>query len=569
MKANERAKLWLSESFDAATREEVQKLIDAESPEIEDRFYKNMEFGTGGMRGIVGVGTNRLNRYTLGAATQGLANYLKAQVHEPEIKVAIAHDVRHNSREFMQIVAEILSANGIHVYIFDGFRPTPLLSFAVRELNCHAGIVLTASHNPPEYNGYKVYWNDGAQIVPPHDVAIIEEVNNIEIADIQFDGNESLIHLLDHEVEDAYINACVKYGARKSMPGYVQLKIVFTPLHGTAVAVMPEALRRAGFENVYMVEDQAVPDPNFSTVRSPNPEEPDALKMAIELAEQVQADIVIGTDPDADRLGIAVRDRDGKFVLLNGNQTNTVLTRYLLEEWENEGRIDGNQFIGSTIVTSDIFLDLAERYGVECKLGLTGFKWIGKMIREAEGNQKFICGGEESFGFMVDDFVRDKDSITSTLLACHIAAKTKSQGTSLYNYLIESYIETQLYAEDLISIVKPGMSGAAEIKEMMENWRQTPPESFGGSKVVKLFDYKEQSCRDLTTSHSSTLDLPKSDVLIFYTEDGTKVAARPSGTEPKIKFYFSVKKPFTNEQDFEKEYALLRQKIDKLKEEVS
>lgn len=569
MTATERAKLWLSESFDASTREEVQRLIDTESPEIEDRFYKNMEFGTGGMRGIVGVGTNRLNRYTLGAATQGLANYLKSQINDPEIKVVIAHDVRHNSREFMDIVAEILSANGIHVYIFDGFRPTPLLSFSVRYLQCHAGIVLTASHNPPEYNGYKVYWNDGAQIVPPHDVAIIEEVNKIETADIQFDGDASLIHLLDNEVEDAYINACVKYGAPGDNKGYENLKIVFTSLHGTAVTVMPEAFERAGFDNVYMVEEQSVADPKFSTVRSPNPEEPDALKMAIDLAETVQADIVIGTDPDADRLGIAVRNLDGKFVLLNGNQTNTVLTRYLLEVWEKEGRINGKQFIGSTIVTSDVFIDLAERYGVKCKLGLTGFKWIGKMIREAEGQEKFICGGEESFGFMIDDFVRDKDSVTSTLLACHIAAITKAEGSSFYNYLIDSYLETQLYAEDLISITKPGVSGATEIKEMMENWRTTPPKSFGGSEVVKLYDYKDQQAKDLLTQHTTTLDLPKSDVLIFYTEDGTKVAARPSGTEPKIKFYFSVKKPFGDRGAFENEMAQLQTKLQELKQEVS
>lgn len=569
MNVLDRAKIWLGEAYDEETRNEVQNLIDNDPKLLEESFYKDLEFGTGGMRGIMGTGTNRLNKYTLGAATQGLANYLKEFHGDKELKMVIAHDVRHNSRKFMQIVADVLTANGIKVFIFDNFRPTPELSFAVRHLGCDAGIVLTASHNPPEYNGYKVYWNDGAQIVPPHDKAIIDRVGAVKVEDIKFNGNSDLIETLDNHVDDVFLKNCVKYGSRNQKDGYKSLKIVFTPIHGTSIVSIPEALDRAGFEHVYLVEDQIKPSGDFPTVKSPNPEEPEALSMALDLAKTVEADIVIGTDPDGDRLGIAVRDLDGKMVLLNGNQTNVILTDFLLNELETKNEFQGNEFIGSTIVTSDIFLDLAKHYDIECKLGLTGFKWIGKMIREAEGKQKFVCGGEESFGFMVDDFLRDKDSVTSTLLACHIAAKAKAEGSSIYKKLIEAFIKTKCYQEDLISIVKPGISGAEEIKQMMKDWRANPPKSFDGSPVVVLNDYQTQESKNLKTGEITPIDITASNVLIFYTEDGSKIAARPSGTEPKIKFYFSVHTELDHVDDYPAALEKLKAKIERLKAELS
>lgn len=569
MNVLDRARIWLGEAYDEETRNEVQNLIDNDPKLLEESFYKDLEFGTGGMRGIMGTGTNRLNKYTLGAATQGLANYLKEFHGDKELKMVIAHDVRHNSRKFMQIVADVLTANGIKVFIFDNFRPTPELSFAVRHLGCDAGIVLTASHNPPEYNGYKVYWNDGAQIVPPHDKAIIDRVGAVKVEDIKFNGNPDLIETLDNHVDDVFLKNCVKYGSRNQKDGYKSLKIVFTPIHGTSIVSIPEALDRAGFEHVYLVEEQIKPSGDFPTVKSPNPEEPEALSMALDLAKTIEADIVIGTDPDGDRLGVAVRDLDGKMVLLNGNQTNVILTDFLLNELENKNEFQGNEFIGSTIVTSDIFLDLAKHYNIECKLGLTGFKWIGKMIREAEGKQKFVCGGEESFGFMVDDFLRDKDSVTSTLLACHIAAKAKAEGSSIYKKLIEAFIKTKCYQEDLISIVKPGISGAEEIKQMMKDWRANPPKSFDGSPVVVLNDYQTQESKNLKTGEITPIDITASNVLIFYTEDGSKIAARPSGTEPKIKFYFSVHSELDHVDDYPETLEKLKAKIERLKAELS
>lgn len=569
MNVLDRARIWLGEAYDEETRNEVQNLIDNDPKLLEESFYKDLEFGTGGMRGIMGTGTNRLNKYTLGAATQGLANYLKEFHGDKELKMVIAHDVRHNSRKFMQIVADVLTANGIKVFIFDNFRPTPELSFAVRHLGCDAGIVLTASHNPPEYNGYKVYWNDGAQIVPPHDKAIIDRVGAVKVEDIKFNGNPDLIETLDNHVDDVFLKNCVKYGSRNQKDGYKSLKIVFTPIHGTSIVSIPEALDRAGFEHVYLVEEQIKPSGDFPTVKSPNPEEPEALSMALDLAKTVEADIVIGTDPDGDRLGVAVRDLDGKMVLLNGNQTNVILTDFLLNELETKNEFQGNEFIGSTIVTSDIFLDLAKHYNIECKLGLTGFKWIGKMIREAEGKQKFVCGGEESFGFMVDDFLRDKDSVTSTLLACHIAAKAKAEGSSIYKKLIEAFIKTKCYQEDLISIVKPGISGAEEIKQMMKDWRANPPKSFDGSPVVVLNDYQTQESKNLKTGEITPIDITASNVLIFYTEDGSKIAARPSGTEPKIKFYFSVHSELDHVDDYPETLEKLKAKIERLKAELS
>lgn len=565
--AMERAKVWLGEHYDETTREEVQHLIDTDLQLLEDAFYKDLEFGTGGMRGIMGVGTNRINRYTLGAATQGLANYLKKQFPDKEKSVAIAYDVRNNSELFARIVADILTGNAIKVHLFESFRPTPELSFTVRHLKCDAGIVLTASHNPPEYNGYKVYWNDGGQIVPPQDNEIIAEVGNVQPHQIQFHGNDRLLNVIGKEIDDLFIEASIR-NIGFTNKGKEEVKIVFTPIHGTSIAIIPEALKRAGFTNVHIVEEQAVPSGNFPTVQSPNPEEPAALKMAIDLANEIDADIVIGTDPDADRLGIAVRNFHGKMVLLNGNQTNTVLTDYLLEQRQNDG-MDGTEFIGSTIVTSDIFYDLAEYYNVECKVGLTGFKWIADMIRKAEGKQKFIGGGEESFGFMVGDFVRDKDSVTSTLLACEIAANAKANDSSFFEELLTIYTKTKFYLEDLISITKRGKDGAAEIRQMMADFRANPPASFDGSKVIRLDDYQISISKNLVTGEEKTIDIPKSNVLIFYTEDGSKIAARPSGTEPKIKFYFSVKTNLDEISDFEWKEDELQAKIERLKKEFN
>ena len=534
----EKARLWLSESFDEETRTKVQQLIDENGAELEDSFYKELEFGTGGMRGVMGVGTNRLNKYTLGQATQGLANYLHQQFKGETIKVAIAYDVRNNSKEFGKIVADVLTANGIRVLLFKEHRPTPELSFTVRDKKCNAGIVLTASHNPPEYNGYKVYWNDGAQIVPPNDEAIIKEVYSVRFEDIKFNGNDDLIEWIGEEQDDVYIDACMQNSLYQNV-GRDNLNIVFTSIHGTTYTTIPKALKKAGFAKVDLVREQMIPSGNFPTVESPNPEEPAALTMATDLAEITNADIVIGCDPDGDRLGIAVRNLEGKIQLLNGNQTNTILTYYILDQWKKAGKITGSEFIGSTIVTSDIFFDIAKKYGIECKSGLTGFKWIGKMIREAEGKQKFVCGGEESFGFMTGDFVRDKDSCGSILLACEIAAWCKAQGSSVFQYMIEIYKDLGLYQEGLVNVVRKGREGAEEIKKMMSDFRNNPVKELAGSKVVLVKDFQEQTAWDLVKDEKAEMtDIPKSNVLIYYTEDGTKVAIRPSGTEPKIKFYF-------------------------------
>ncbi len=563
----DKANKWLSNEFDIETRKQVKHLIDNDHKTLEESFYKNLEFGTGGMRGIMGVGTNRLNKYTLGMATQGLANYLKKNTKNDQIKVAITHDVRNNSSEFAKIVSNILSANDIKVYLTSEFRATPILSFAVRHYNCDAGIVLTASHNPPDYNGYKVYWNDGAQIVPPHDNGIINEVNKTAVSDILFEGNENLIEYVSEELDTEFIKGSLA-NISQNIIGRENLKIVFTSIHGTSIKTTPIALEKAGFTDINIVEEQANPDPYFSTVKSPNPEEPEALKMATDLADKINADIVIGTDPDADRLGIAVRDFNGHMVLLNGNQTNVVLTNYLLEKWKKEGKINGKQFIGSTIVTSDVFFDLAKQYNVTCKAGLTGFKWIGKMINEAEGKEDFIGGGEESFGYMVGDFVRDKDSVTATLLACEIAAVAKEKGSSFYNELAKTYTNVGCYKEHLIAIVKKGLDGAEQIKNIMIELRNNPLKEIAGSKVLKINDYQSGISKNQLTGEETEITIPKSNVLIYYTEDGTKIAARPSGTEPKIKFYFSVKGELKDPKDFPRVQKELQNKIEGIIKEM-
>jgi len=559
----EKAQQWLSSTFDKETQQEIQHLINTDQEQLTDRFYQDLEFGTGGMRGVMGAGTNRINKYTLGRATQGLANYLIQSFPNKKLKVAIAFDCRHNSKSFAKIVADVLSANGIKVFLFEDLRATPELSFSVKHLECDAGIVLTASHNPPEYNGYKVYWNDGGQIVPPQDGEIISEVNNLDFADIRFNANENLIEFIGKKVDDAFIDASVKNGTFNT-EGRDNLKIVFTSLHGTSITAIPEAFKRAGYTDVNIVEEQRVPNGDFPTVKSPNPEEPAALKMATDLASKINADIVIGTDPDCDRLGVAVRDLEGNMKLLNGNQTMCLMTNFLIKKWKEAGKLNGNQFVGSTIVSSNLVNEIAASFGVETKVGLTGFKWIAKMVREAEGKQDFIGGGEESFGYMVGDFVRDKDAVTATLLACEIAADAKAKGSSMYQELLQIYIDNNFYKEHLISIVKKGMDGAEQIKQMMVDLRKNPVAKIDGSKVKYVFDYQASTCTNLLNKTVETIDVPKSNVLIYETEDGTKVAARPSGTEPKIKFYFSVKGSLDKTENAKKIEAELDTKIQRI-----
>ncbi len=545
-----KAKKWTQAPFDESTQKEIQQLIDANDiKELNERFYKNLEFGTGGMRGIMGAGVNRINKYTLGKNTQGLSNYLKKAFPKKKLKVVIAFDCRHNSKEFAQEVANVFTANGIKVYLFEDLRPTPELSFAVRHLGCDVGIVLTASHNPPEYNGYKVYFNDGAQIVPPQDGDIIKEINALDFKDIKFDGNKKLVEVIGKKVDNAFIQASVANGTFPSTKGRNNLKIVFTSLHGTSITIIPDALKAGGYKDVHIVEEQRVPDGDFPTVASPNPEEPAALKMALDLAEKVKADIVIGTDPDSDRIGIAVRDSDQKMKLLNGNQTMVLMTDFLLKKWKEAGKLNGKQFVGSTIVSTPLVNDIAAAYGVETKVGLTGFKWIAKMIRDAEGKQEFIGGGEESFGYLVGDFVRDKDAVTASLLACEIAASAKASGSSMYEELLQIYVDHKFYKEHLISVVKKGITGAAEIKQMMADMRKKPITKILGDKVEYLYDYQSSVCTNLLTGKKTKISVPKSNVLIYQTEHGIRVAARPSGTEPKIKFYFSVRQPLAQKAD--------------------
>ncbi|CAA0212851.1 Phosphoglucomutase [Tenacibaculum maritimum] len=535
------AKQWLSDTFDAETKNEITQLIATKSDELADRFYKNLEFGTGGMRGIMGAGTNRINKYTLGKATQGLSNYLQQSFPNKELKVAIAYDCRHNSKKYAKLVADVLSANHIKVFLFKDLRPTPQLSFAVSYLNCDAGIVLTASHNPPEYNGYKVYWNDGGQIVPPQDKGIIDEVNSLEYADINFNGNDSLISYVGVEMDEAFWEASLANGTF-GVKERENLKIVFTSLHGTSITLIPEVLKRAGYSQVHVVKEQEIPNGDFPSVKSPNPEEPEALQMAIDLANEIDADIVIGTDPDSDRVGIAVRDLNGNMKLMNGNQTMSMMTNFLINEWKKKGKLNGKQFIGSTIVSTNLVNEIAKSYEVETKVGLTGFKWIAKMIKD-HPQQEFIGGGEESFGYMVGSFLRDKDAVTSTLLACEIAANAKANNSSFYKELLNLYTNHSFYKEHLIAIVKKGMDGAEQIKQIMINLRNTPFTEIDGSKVKFLCDYQSSIQKNLLTGEEIIMDVPKSNVLIYHTEDGAKIAARPSGTEPKIKFYFSVKSP--------------------------
>ena len=555
---------WQQDFFDQETKDEITKLQENRE-ELEDRFYKDLEFGTGGMRGVMGVGTNRINKYTLGRNTQGLSDYLKQLYTEEKLKVAIAYDCRHNSKSFAKIVADVFSANDIEVFLFEDLRATPELSFAVKHLNCQCGIVLTASHNPPEYNGYKVYWKDGGQLVPPHDKAIIKVINNLDYKDINFEANDAFINMIGSNIDDVFIEAAVENGVLKqnSLENRDELSIVFTSLHGTSITAVPETLKRAGYKNVHIVKEQALPDGDFPTVKSPNPEEPEALKMALELAKKVNADIVIGTDPDCDRLGIAVRNISGELTLLNGNQTMVMMTKFLLDQWKKDGKINGNQFVGSTIVSTPMLPKITAAYNVDCKIGLTGFKWIAKMIEDYP-NMDFIGGGEESFGFMVGDFVRDKDAVTSTLLACEIATLAKAKGSSFFDQLIDLYATHGFFKERLISITKKGKSGAQEIQKIMDKARTSPPLEINGSSVIKIEDYQSSISYDATTNTSSAISIPKANVLIFATDDGSRIALRPSGTEPKIKYYISVNKALKDASEFESTESELEVKINKI-----
>ncbi|WP_437395035.1 phospho-sugar mutase [Flagellimonas lutimaris] len=560
------AQSWLTDFFDEDTKKEIKHLMENDPEELKERFYKNLEFGTGGMRGVMGVGTNRINKYTLGKNTQGLSNYLKKSYSDNDLQVVIAFDCRHNSQSLAKTVAEVFSANGIRVHLFSDLRTTPELSFAVKQIGCHAGIVLTASHNPPEYNGYKVYWADGGQIVPPQDGEIIAEINALSFEDIKFDKDESLIHLIDEEVDEAFFEASVKNGSFDAK-GKDDFKIVFTSLHGTSITAIPEVLKRAGYNNVTIIEEQAKPDGDFPTVESPNPEEPEALSIAIKKAEEIGADMVVGTDPDSDRLGIAVRNLDGKMELLNGNQTMVLMTKFLLDQYKKKG-FKGNEFIASTIVSTPMMEQMAKSYGVEFKTALTGFKWIGKMIKDFPSSE-FIGGGEESFGYMVGDFVRDKDAVTSTLLACEIAANAKANGSSFYKDLIDAYVEFGFYKEKLISITKKGMSGAEEIKQMLKDFKENPVDTVQGSKLLYIEDYNTSIVKNVQTGEEFTLHLPKSNVLIYETEDGTRIAARPSGTEPKVKFYISTNTKLDKAEDYKSVNSQLETKIEGILSELN
>jgi len=563
-----RAQAWLSDNnIDDETKVRINQLIDNDPAELAESFYCDLEFGTGGLRGIMGVGTNRMNKYTVGMATQGLANYLKKVfTKDNEIRLAIAYDSRNNSTYFAKIAAEVLSANGITVFLFEHLRPTPELSFAVRYLHCHSGIVLTASHNPKEYNGYKVYWNDGAQLVPPHDKNVITEVQKIAtIGDVNFAGDPMKINMIGESIDKEFLKVSKSYTlSPEVIVPQKNMKIVYTPLHGTGITLVPQALKNYGFQNIHLVEEQAISDGNFPTIVSPNPEEKAAMKMALDKALAIKADLVLATDPDADRIGVGVKDLDGNYILLNGNQTAALLTYYLIKQWQAKGKLTGNEYIVKTIVTSELISDIAVSAKVEYFDVLTGFKWIADVIRKFDGKKTFIGGGEESYGFMIGDFVRDKDAVTACCIFAECAAWAASKGKSLYELLLDIYLEYGLYKENLVNVVKKGMSGQTEIKAMMEGFRANPPKEIAGSKVKLMNDYELRQATNIQTGKITPIELPKSDVLQFFLEDGSKISMRPSGTEPKIKFYFSVRADLKAVADFKKVEAKLDGRIEEI-----
>ncbi len=557
-----KAQAWDSDNYELAIRQEVKALIKNGGDPLADAFYKDLDFGTGGLRGIMGAGTNRVNKYTLGAATQGLANYLRKQYPGEQVSVAIAHDSRNNSKAFSKQVAEVLAANGVKAYLFDDLRPTPELSFAVRHLGCKSGIVITASHNPPEYNGYKVYWSDGGQLVPPHDKGVIEEVRKVKPEDVKFDNTTNLIEVIGKELNEAYLKEIENLSF--SDAGKDKLKVVFTSIHGTSIISMPPAMKAAGFTDFHIVEEQAEPNGNFPTVKSPNPEEAEALKMAVDKAKAINADIVIGTDPDADRVGMAVRDLNGELVLINGNQAASVLIYYLLEQWKAAGKLTGKEFVAKTIVTTDLIDKMAAHYNVDCPNCLTGFKWIADLIRN-NPDKKFIGGGEESYGYMIGDFVRDKDAIASGVMLAEAAAWAKSRGSSFYEVLIDIYTKFGFYLEDLVSLTRKGMKGAEEIAKMMEDFRTNTPQEIGGERIIQMMDYQSSVTKNLADGTQQPIELPKSNVVQFITDKGTKITARPSGTEPKIKFYISVNAKLADKSEFGRMKTELESRIADIK----
>lgn len=563
---SEKVNSWLNGNYDVATKDIIRNMQKKQPDELADAFYRNLEFGTGGLRGIMGVGTNRVNKYTIGMATQGFANYLKNTYTGKEIKVAIGHDSRNNSRFFAETTANVFAANGIKVFLFEALRPTPELSFAIRHLGCQGGVVCTASHNPKEYNGYKAYWNDGGQLVPPHDKNVIKEVEAItNVDDVKWEGGEANITLLGAEMDQAYIDMVKQLSVYPDIISQQHdLKIVYTPIHGTGITLVPEVLKTFGFTNVTVVEEQSIPDGNFPTVVYPNPEESETMSIGLQKAKELDADILLGTDPDADRVGIGVKNHKGEWVLMNGNQTAVLAFAYMMEARKTKGIAAPNDMVISTIVTTQMINQVAKRNNVACYNVLTGFKWIAELIKEKEGKENYVIGGEESFGLMIGDRIRDKDAVSAVALMCEMAAYEKAKGRTLFDKMIELYIQYGFYYENLISITKKGMNGQKEIAAMMENYRQQPPVTIDGAKVVQLLDYELQTGKNLITGESWTIALPKSNVLQFITEDGSKISARPSGTEPKIKFYFSVNTTLKDKASFDVQYAVLQEKVKRI-----
>ena len=569
--AKENVMTWLNGQYDEETKQAIRDMMDNPN-ELNESFYRNLEFGTGGLRGIMGVGTNRMNKYTVAMATQGLANYVKKCFPTANpIKAAVSHDSRNHSREFAEITANVLAANGFHVYLFEALRPTPELSFAVRHFGCQTGVMVTASHNPKEYNGYKAYWDDGCQLVAPHDTNVIDEVLKIKgLDDVKMTGGEANIEIIGENVDSVYLDRVEQNSLHPELiKKHHDLKIVYTPLHGTGITLIPRMLERLGFTNVNVVKEQATPDGNFPTTPSPNPEERAAMKMAVDLAKEIDADIVFASDPDADRVGVAVKRPDGEWMLLNGNQTMSVLIYYLLKEWKETGRLTGKEFIVKTIVTSELPADIAKRVGVKVYDVLTGFKFIGDKIRELEGKEVFIGGGEESYGYMIGDFVRDKDAVAACSMIAEIAAWAAEQGKTFFDVLVDLYTEYGFYKEGLLSVVRKGKSGAEEIQQMMKDYRENPPKEIDGEKVVCIKDYKLHESTDLTTGKKERIDLPASNVLQFFTDKGNKVTVRPSGTEPKIKFYFGVKGSLASKADFDQVNSALDGKIEAIKRSMN
>ena len=568
----ERANQWLnSRAVDDESKAEIRQLLAPErEADLTEAFYKSLEFGTGGLRGIMGVGSNRVNKYTIGMATQGLSNYLLDTYPDQDIKVAVAHDSRNNSRYFAEVTAAVFSANGIQVYFFNDLRPTPELSFAIRTLDCQSGVVLTASHNPKEYNGYKAYWSDGAQLVPPHDKNVIDEVTAIgSLDDIKFEKDDSKIQEIGADIDKQYLEALQGLSlSPDAIKAQHDLKIVFTPIHGSSITLVPKALEQLGFTNVHIVASQAEPDGNFPTVVYPNPEESDALSIALQEAKDIDADLVMGTDPDADRVGIAVKNLQGEFEILNGNQTGSMLVYYLLLKWQEAGKLDGKQFVAKTIVTTELIRKIAEHFQVDCYDTLTGFKYIAALIKDKEGEQSFIGGGEESYGYLIGDFVRDKDAVSACAMIAEMAAFVKNQDLQMFDFLLDMYDKFGLYREKLVSFTKQGKSGVEEIKRMMRELRKNPPKKILGEQVTQVVDYLEGTETDTTTGKQKPIEFPESNVLQFITEQGTKVSARPSGTEPKIKFYFSVNTAMDSIEDFIIAWKKLDEKVDAIIEDM-